>query len=31
MFSSNFPVTPGSFPFVGVSSYADAFVVKIDD
>jgi len=30
-FSSNFPTTPGSFPFVGGSGYADAFVVKIDD
>jgi hypothetical protein len=30
-FSSNFPATPGSFPYVGGSGYADAFVVKIDD
>ena len=30
-FSSNFPTTPGSFPYVGGSGYADAFVVKIDD
>lgn len=30
-FSSNFPTTPGSFPYVGGSSYADAFVVKIED
>jgi hypothetical protein len=30
-YSSNFPTTPGSFPYVGASTYADVFVVKIQD
>jgi len=30
-YSSNFPTSPNTFPFVGGSGYPDAFVVKIDD